>query len=174
MDIREALIEEHSKAQAMRIASYIGNDAERFATLMRLFLQDEWRITQRAAWVVMHCVEAHPKIVVPHLPEMIDNLKRPVHDAVKRNSLRIMKELDISEDLLGDLTTICFDLLASPKEPTAIHCFSMEILHKVCLREPALSDELCLLIEDGWEHGTPGFHSRGRKVLKALAPFRSQ
>ena len=51
MDLRAELLEEHSKRQALRVADYIGNDPERFADLMCLFFGNEYRVTQRAAWV---------------------------------------------------------------------------------------------------------------------------
>ena len=38
MDIKAALLEEHSKAQALRIVKYIGTDQKRFDTLMNLSL----------------------------------------------------------------------------------------------------------------------------------------
>jgi len=37
MDIREALLVEHSKAQCKKIVDYIGADKKKFAEFMRLF-----------------------------------------------------------------------------------------------------------------------------------------
>jgi hypothetical protein len=50
MDLLAALTEEHSKAQCNKIVAYIGNDKKKFAELMKLFFEGEYRITQRAAW----------------------------------------------------------------------------------------------------------------------------
>ena len=50
MDLLKLLRAEHSKKQTDRIVDYIGADKDRFALLMKLFLQGEYRITQRAAW----------------------------------------------------------------------------------------------------------------------------
>ena len=36
MNIRDALLEVHSKAQATKIADHVGNDPERFAELMNV------------------------------------------------------------------------------------------------------------------------------------------
>ena len=52
MNIREEILREHSKAQSLRKAHYIGEDKQRFEELMYLFLNDEYRVCQRAAWVV--------------------------------------------------------------------------------------------------------------------------
>ena len=39
MDIRQALLEEHSKAQCRKIVNYIGSDKQKFEELMKDFLQ---------------------------------------------------------------------------------------------------------------------------------------
>jgi hypothetical protein len=38
MNIKEALLQEHSKAQMQKIVAYIGNDKKRFAELITLML----------------------------------------------------------------------------------------------------------------------------------------
>jgi len=57
MDIREALLAEHSKRQTMKIVRYINGDPARFAELMKLFLGDTYRLSQRAAWAVNYCAD---------------------------------------------------------------------------------------------------------------------
>ena len=49
MNIRDEILREHSKAQCLRIAQYIGEDKQRFDELMYLFLNDEYRVCQRVA-----------------------------------------------------------------------------------------------------------------------------
>ena len=52
MNLKEEILHEHSKAQVMRIVAYIGADAERFDEAMKLFLEGDYRVTQRIFWVV--------------------------------------------------------------------------------------------------------------------------
>ena len=52
MNIRKALLQEHSKPQTMRIVKYIGTNKDHFKELINLFLNEEYRITQRASWAV--------------------------------------------------------------------------------------------------------------------------
>ena len=65
MMLREALLKEHSKKQALQIANYVGSDPLLFAQLMALFFANEYKITQRAAWVVSCCAEKHPQLILP-------------------------------------------------------------------------------------------------------------
>jgi hypothetical protein len=49
MNLREEILKEHSKAQSNKIVSWIGNSQKKFDELFNLFLNDEYRVTQRAA-----------------------------------------------------------------------------------------------------------------------------
>ena len=169
MDIKTELLAEHSKTQAQKITTYIGSSQKRFDELMHLFLEEEYRVTQRAAWVVLFAVEAHPNLLKKHLKKVVENLSNPVNDAVKRNTLRILQFWELPEDLQGIAAEICFGFLDDPKEAVAIRVFSMTVLYNICVKEPELANELRLVIEDHLPHGTAGFKSRGKKTLKALA-----
>lgn len=169
MDIRAALVQEHSREQAHKICDYIGGDQERFEVLLDLFINDEPRVVQRSAWVLSKCADRHPYLIQPHLRTLLENLKKEkIHDAVKRNTVRVLEKVDLPEDLLGLAADLCFDYLADPKEPIAVRVFSMTILYNICVKEPELSNELRLLIEEFLPHGSAGFKSRGKKTLKAL------
>lgn len=168
MDIEAALLAEHSKPQAMRIRDYIGRNAGRFEELMQCFFSEEKRLCQRAAWVLSHCVERYPHLVVPHLEAMVAQLKKPIHVTVKRNTVRILQMIHIPEDLQGELVNICFDFLLDPKEAIAVQAFSMTVLYNITLEEPELKEELRVVIEEMMPHGSAGIKSRGGKILKAL------
>jgi hypothetical protein len=87
---------------------------------------------------------------------------------VKRNVLVVFEALEVPDNLDDELADICFNYLAKPNEAIAIHCAAMTILEKICRKIPELKPELRLLIEAYFEHGTAGFKSRAKKVLKKL------
>src|SRR5688572_29595968 len=153
----------------MKIVRYIGDDKKRFAGLMKLFLGDDYRVTQRGAWVVSYCAEYHPGLVKPWLKKMILNLKRPgLHVAVKRNTVRFLQFIDIPEELLGEAAEACFALFTDKSEPVAVKCFSMTVLFNICKKEPGLKNELKLLIEEQLPYGTAGFKARAKKTIAGL------
>ncbi len=163
------ILAEHSKAQTMRIVKWVGHDAGRLAVLMDIFLDNEYRTTQRASWAVRYVGENAPELLVPWLPRMVARLRVPgIHDAVKRNVLNVFEPLAIPENLQEELTDLCFGYLADPKEALAIRCASMTILEKTCRHIPELQAELRLLIEEQMDGSTAGFRSRGRRILQAL------
>ncbi len=96
MDLESEILKEHSKRQMVRIAKWVGNDRKRFKQLMDLFLHGEFRVTQRAAWIISECYELNPQLVIPWLPAMIKKMQEPgVHDAVRRNVVRLLQFVEI-------------------------------------------------------------------------------
>lgn len=170
MDIRRELLAEHSREQAEKIAKWIGNKPDRFATFIDLFLHDEYRVVQRAAWVLSVVAEKHYELAKPWLPQMVTKMQEPgVHVAVKRNVVRILQFLEIPEELHGDVMNVCFDLLADPKETVAVRAFSMTVLTNLSKDYPDIKHELIAIIEDQLEQGaSPGFIARSKKLLKEL------
>ena len=169
MNIRDTLLAEHSKAQSERIADYIGDSRERFAELTASFLSEDKELSRRAAWALSHCIDRHPALIKPHLEALIRNLRKDVHVAVKRNTVRVLQEVDIPERLLGEIADICFGYLADHQETVAVKVFAMSVLANICRREPDLGNELRLLIEDQLPYASAGFRSRAKRVLKELA-----
>ena len=169
MDLKAAILQEHSKAQAIFIRDYIGDNQALFDELMEHFFSNEYRVTQRAAWVMTHCTDKRPHLINPHLEKMANNLKdKKIHVAVKRNTVRLLQNVAIPEDLMGTVADCCFNFLADPKEAVAVRVFSMSILYELCKKEPDLAGELKLTIEEFMPHGTAGFRSRGKKILKGV------
>ena len=169
MNIKDEILREHSKTQAIRIAKHIGNDKEKFSILMALFFDSEYRITQRAAWIVSHCHQLHPSLITPYLSKMIENLEKDISIAVKRNTVRILQSVTIPNELMGTLADICFKFLADTKETIAVRVFSMTVLSNIVQEYPEMKSELQFAIEEQMPFGSAGFISRSKKVLKQLS-----
>jgi hypothetical protein len=171
MNILDALKKEHSKAQCNKIVTYIGNSPVRYAELVNIFLKGPYRITQRAAWPLSVCIEYHPQLIKPHLKHILKNLKNAhVHDAVKRNTVRLLQYVDIPKSLQGLVVAECFDLFLNRREPIAVRVFAMDVLGRIAKGHPDLGNELKLQIEDDLPMSSPAFRSRAKKVLAMLMP----
>lgn len=170
MPLRDMILEEHSRSNSLRIAGWIGNDSVRFGQLMQLFLHDDYRVVQRAAWVINLVAEKHPALITPHLPAMIRRLEATgIPVAVKRNVLRLLQFLPVPEQEQGTVMNICFELLADVQETVAVRCFAMTILANMSADYPEIRNEISLIIEDQLENSpTAGFRARAKKVLKKI------
>jgi len=168
MNIEEQLLKEHSRINATFISDYIGTNSIKFDQLMKLFFANKYILTQRAAYSVGISIDNHPELIAPYVETLIDNLENKIHDAVKRNTVRILEKMDIPESHQGILTEKCFQYLMSNNEPIAVKAFSMSILFNMVMKYHELKNELKMVIEDLMEHGTPAITLRGKKILKAL------
>lgn len=169
MDLHEAILKEHSKAQCARIVRYVGKDKKKFAELMKHFLKGEYRVTQRAGWPLSYCVEKHPELIQPYFKQILDYLKKPgIHEAVPRNIVRILQYVEIPKRYQGRVMNICFEFVTNPQTPVAIKAFSLTVLEHLADSYPEIKPELKLVIEEQWEHETAAFRSRAKKILKKL------
>lgn len=175
MNIREALLDEHSRKQCDCIVEYVGVDQKKFDELVSIFLNDEYRLVQRAAWPLSYCVTAHPNLIKKHLKRIIQNLKKPgIHNAVKRNTVRLLEVVVIPKPLHGEVMDTCFQYIADPKEMVAVKAFSLTVLGNLAKQYPAIIPELKLIIDDQWQHETAAFKSRAKKLLKEFEKGQSQ
>jgi hypothetical protein len=167
--LRETILKEHSKSNTEKIVKWIGKDKKRFAELVNLFLHDEYRVVQRAAWPLSNVAIEHIELVNPYLGKFIHQLSKPgLHPAVLRNILRLLQFVDVPKKYLGVLTNTCFELLMKSDSPIAIKVFSMTVLKNITEKEPELKRELKIVIEQLMKEGSAGIKSRGKKVLKGL------
>ncbi len=169
MKLRETILKEHSKANCMRIVKWVGNSRQKFDELFHLFLNDEYRVVQRAAWPVSYCVEKHPEFILKHFDRLLKNLEKPnLHDAVKRNTVRLLQYVDIPGKYHGRVMDICFRFISTPTEAAAVKAFSITVLQNLVKQYPEIINEIKLIIEERWDYEPVAFKTRARKLLKEI------
>lgn len=167
MNLRETILSEHSKSNCDKIVAWIGNNKKRFNELLDLFANDEYRVTQRAAWPLSYSAIAHPELMKNNFEKLINNLNRPnLHDAVKRNTVRLLQQIEIPEKYEGEVMNICFQYVESPKEAVAIKAFSLTILSKLAKKFPDILPEIKLLIEEQAGQQSAAFKSRSKQLME--------
>lgn len=164
-ELRKLLLSEHSRSMAERVVNEIGDDPVRARALVELLDEGDYRLTQRASWPLGIIGEQNHHVLKPFLHELVLKLQEPAHPALHRNIVRLFESAEIPEAERGLLAEACFHFLYTAETPIAIRCFSMSVLHRICLAEPELANELCLYIEDRMPYESPGFRSRGKKIL---------
>ena len=166
MNIRDALLEVHSKAQAEKICGYVGDDPELFAELMKLMMGPVYRLSQRAAWPVSYCIERHPDLITPYWGKLAEQLEREdAHVAVRRNLARLLQFVEIPKRHQGRLFEACFELFADVTQPVAVRCFSLSVAANLAEHKPELIEELRLVAAQHPETATAGMRARFKNVL---------
>lgn len=166
MNLREEILREHSKAQALFIAGQACASKKNFTQLMKCFLSDDYRLAQRAAWSVSWAARQKPERVRPHIKTLVAVLrKKGVHPAVVRNAVRVLQDIDIPKRFQGEVMNACFRFLEGPETPVAVKAFSLTTLFNLSKIYPEIKPELALVIEERWMHETAAFRSRAKKIL---------
>lgn len=171
MDIRYELLADpyQSKWKAMKVAEYACTSPEAFRELMHCFESDEYRLAQRAAYSVSMATDLHPELIEPYIGVLIGQLKRTdVHDAIIRNSARILQDVTIPAEFHGELMDAAFGIVSNRQITIAIRTFCLTILFNLSKIYPEIRKELRVLIEESIEFEPPAFVSRGRKILKRI------
>ncbi len=167
MNLRAEILAKHSKAQTNMIMEWIGTSQKRFDELVQLFLTDEYRVVQRAAWPIGSIAEIQPQLLKKHLPVFVALLRKPgLHNAVRRNITRLLQYVSIPESLKGDVMDACFSFICDVQEKAAVKAFSLTILEQLAKEYPEILPEIITVIEERWDYETAAFHSRARKILK--------
>lgn len=166
MNLRKEILREHSKAQCEKIVNWVGSNQDRFDELFKLFIHDEYRVVQRASWPLSICVDNNPYFIRRHWKYFIANLEKPgIHNAVKRNSIRLMQRVSIPVRYHGAVMNICFNYLQSPTEPVAIKTFALTVLANLSNEYPGIIPEIKLIIEELLPNQTAAFKNRAGKLL---------
>src|SRR6266498_2054012 len=155
--------------KALSIAEYASSSPKYFKELIQCFLSNEYRLAQRAAWSITRAARKKPELIKPYIKDLVAQLSRTdVHDAVIRNSVRVLEEIEIPADLHGDVMNACFAFIEKSSTPVAIKAFSLTTLFNLSKYYPEIKNELRLIIENNWDNETAAFKSKGKKILQLL------
>lgn len=166
--LEDLLMAELSARNRDLVAGIIFQDLSIFKELMTIYLRNEEPASRRAAWVADVITEKIPDLLRPYVDTMVEKLPGFTHDGMKRETLKMLIRAPLPDAKLGMLINICFDWLISPAEAVAAKVYAMEILYRISEIEPDLRKELADSIEWRMAEETPGFRSKGRKILAKL------
>lgn len=169
MDLRKQILKAHSKNNCDIIVKWIGADPARFAELFRIFLNDEPMVVQRAAWPLSEAVIANPGLVKPFFARLIANLSIPGrHEAVRRNTIRLLEYVDIPKRFHATLLNLCFGYISDPNEKAAVKASSITVLDHLSAFYPEIKNELLIVLTDRFNNESPAYKARARRVLSKL------
>ena len=170
MDLKEIIRLEHSKTNCRKITNWIGDQQDRFDQLFRIFLGDDFCDSQRASWPLSEAVIAHPSLIRKHLKALVNNLDRPgQHEAIKRNTVRILQFINIPTALQGKVMDLCFNYLISPTEKPAVKASALTVIYNLSQKHPDIRNELLAIIDQQWDQESKAFRSRASAILKSLS-----
>ena len=165
----ELIQQSNSKTIINQVIDYVGNNQQRLDELMRLFLGDHMRISQRSSWAVGHIGEQQPQLFDKYHPHLIEHLRQPhAHNAIKRNIVRMYQFIEIPYEYEGKLYEIALNFLLDSNEAIAVKAFSMHVCERIAIKYTDLIPELMDAIVSVLPNASSGVKNRGKHVLNRL------
>ena len=158
-----------SRLLADLTASMVYDNPGLLKPLIEVSFENDGPIPQRASRVVSICCCSFPELFKPYCSTVIKKLKDLQSEGARRNFLKILAEapVKLTRKDQSILINLGFEFMAG-NYSVAVKVYSMEILYKLSLEMPAIGVELSNLIEDNLADSSPGYRSRGMKILKKL------
>lgn len=167
--LRSLLSSENSKAMATRVRDIVVDDTSRMDELMELFFSIDLRECQRASWPLGMIADRDTAILRPYLQRMITNLDNAVHAAVIRNTFRTFQAIDFPEEIEGEIYEKAFQFFADIDQAIAIRVFAMTVCSNIALKYPELKGEIISVIQEHYPHGSAGFRSRAKRIIREFS-----
>lgn len=155
---------EHSKESAQGIANEIIQDEEAFVQLMEIFLNEDYRLVQRAAWPLGMVGERKPQLLYPYFPQLLLSLEKPKHNAVSRNIYRSLQHMEIPEEHRAPLLDLCLRDLKDPNTAVAIKAFAMTVACNIAHDHPEIMPELKMIIRANLPTASKAYVARARNL----------
>jgi hypothetical protein len=114
-----------------------------------------------------YAAQAQPQLVKKHLAKLVNNLYKPgLHDAMKRNTVRLLQDVPVPKRLQGKVMDICFRFVENPLEAVAVKAFALTVLGNLAKAYPEILPELKTVIEAQLPYQTAAFKVRARRILQ--------
>ena len=171
-ELRSVVTEIRSAREADWIAKSASENQRILSMLLDFSFSGDKKLASHASWVVSKLCEEYPESLQPYLSGMVKKLNAIRDESVRRSVLRIISLSDInifSRHDQGVLADYCFNQLKSGFSSIGVKAYSMEILAKLAVLYPELTDELAATILLLQGEGSAGIKAKGTIVLKRLA-----
>jgi hypothetical protein len=169
MSIEKILLSEHSKEAVNEAIKWVDGDVEKFNSLIQCVLGENKLLAQRAAWPMSYIVEDYPSFIYPYLNTLLDLVKQPVHDAIKRNTFRFLKEIAIPKKYLSKTIDTCLFVIDNKKEPIAVIAFAFYTLLRIAKSIPEIKNEILFATELYEDHDSPALKHTIKRVRQELS-----
>jgi 8-oxo-dGTP diphosphatase len=154
------------------VASSAGENPAIFKKLLEFSFSTDRKLAFHSSWTLTKVCDKHPQLIIPYLGMIIESLEKIDNESAQRSFLRILSltEIDkVDSRYHGILADHCFSALNSGFSAIAIKAYSMEILFRLSVIYPELTNELAASLSILQADASGGILARSRIVLDKLA-----
>ncbi len=166
--LKEMLSDNSQLMKKEDIVRLIGPDEDTFAELFNMTFSRDMPLCWRSAWILDYLSEMYDWLAVNYIVKAWNEIPYQHPDGVTRSVLRMLARYDIPEQHQGVAAELCMDWLRMESVPVAIKVWSMEIVKKISLIYPELSNEFIMVLKEQAPKNTVAFEARSRKIIKEI------
>jgi hypothetical protein len=166
--LKNLILNEHSKAQALVIADIVRQKPELLEELISYTFANEEPLSRRAAWPLRILGDQNPELLQDRIDEIIDRLESIKSSAVLRNILALLVRTEIPENRKTYLLNFSSQAILNPESPSAVIAHAADIFTKIAGNEIILIQELLLMLKQIEPNSSGGIKSKIKHVNMVL------
>ena len=121
---------------------------------------------QQASAVCYARSDVNPNLFQPFTADIIMVIRKNVHDAGPRFGYRVLSEMNIQGEHLGEIIDVSFEALTKKSNPIAVKVFAMAVIGNHLGQFPDLGIELAAILKEDLPNSSAGYRSRAKKIIK--------
>lgn len=168
MDYNDFLNNSSILLKKEEMGAIIGPDREAFSKLIDHSFSGEMPACWRAMWLVDYLAELHPWLATNYITRSWEEIQNHHPDSVTRSLLRMLSRYEIPEDYQGIAADLCLEWLQKESVPVAIKAHSMEVLYRISMIYPEISNEFITVMEEQAPNNSVGFAARARLIIEKM------
>lgn len=170
MNLQEQINKPLSKKEVIQIAAQLYAKKQDLKNFVLMFSKAQHSDMNHAAWIIGVFAEQYLDDLKEYIPTLVGSLNmNSITDGIKRNVLRVLRQVQLPEETHGIVMNACFDYAANPNEAVAIRSFALEILCRLVVIYPDIKPEVQFIAEDILQQKpSAGLKSRAMKTIKML------
>lgn len=173
-ELKSSILKSRNPGHWQFIIGEVEADLTLFPYLVQYSFSKEEVLAFRSSWIMDKTAERNPDVATSSdaVTSLIQKTPFETNYSVIRACLRMLTRYELQINDCGELVNSCFEWLSALNTPIAVKVHAMQLLYKFTIQEPALKNELSIIIEEQMPVGSAGFKARGKRILKQLEVIR--
>lgn len=149
--------------------SYLAGHPEEFEEAIQLALSDKQPWSWRSAWLLWSCMEKNDPRIRSHIKAIINAIPSK-RDGHQRELLKILQQMEISEEDEGYLFDICVTIWEKISNRPSVRWHAFSMIVATAKKHPYLFNEISCLTEDYYlETLSPGIKNSILRIIKEFS-----
>lgn len=163
--VEEKVLQSRMKDSWVQLADEALENPEFIPVLFSFLKQGTTRVARTSAEIIRYITDKDKEAATPFIDDLIEVVKTPCHDSIKRCVFRIFQNATFTEDQMGKILDVAFPCLEDRKNPIAVRVFAMTTIYQITKTYPELFDELVAIVSANLNQESTGFQNRAQKII---------